>query len=345
MLHIILLILKIIGVVLLCIVGFLLLSIACVLFVPVRYRIRLMREEGEDKPPVVAYVKVTWLLHLVNILIRYPATVIVRARILLITLFRIPEKAKKSKDDEEQTIKKEKKKKEKQDVNVESESDTGTPQVIEQTAQIDTAEQAITEESEAVQEYTAFGGNEDDFVPKEPEQEEYGESEENKSLFAKIGNIFRKIKQIIEKIKAFFENIQYTIRKFCDKIESVSDNIKYYREVLDSDSFRKAADLCKGELGWALKKLKPDKFEADLIVGMEDPAATGEILAICGMLYPLIGPNVRVVGNFECDKMHIEGRLYMRGKIRVITFLRIVVRIYFNRDIKKLIKLFKKEAV
>ena len=343
MLHIILLILKIIGIVLLCIVGFLLLSIACVLFVPVRYRIKLMREEGEDKPPIVAYIKVTWLLHLINILIRYPAKVIVRVRILLFTLFRIPEKEKKSRNKaDKQTAKKQKKKKVEQ---VESELNIDTQQVIEQTAQTDTAGQETAAVSTTAEEYTAFGGDEEDFVLHEPEQEESEETEEKKSLFAKIRYIFRKIKQIIEKIKTFFENIQYTIRKFCDKIKAASDNIQYYREVLESDSFRKSADLCKGELSWALKKLKPDKFEADLIIGMEDPAATGEILAICGMLYPLIGQNVRVVGNFECDKMHIEGRLYVRGKVRVITFLRTALRIYFNKDIKKLIKLFKKEAV
>ena len=345
MLHIILLILKIIGIVLLCIVGFLLLSIACVLFVPVRYRIKLMREEGEDKPPVVAYIKVTWLLHLINILIRYPAKVIVRVRILLFTLFRIPQKAKKPRKKEEQPSEKQKKKKEKQDIQVESETDLGAQQVIDQSVPTVTVEQETPTVSTTAEEYSAFGGDDEDFVLHKPEQEESEETEEKKSLFAKIRYIFRKIKQIIEKIKTFFENIQYTIRKFCDKIKAASDNIQYYREVLKSDSFRKSADLCKGELSWALKKLKPDKFEADLIIGMEDPAATGEILAICGMLYPLIGQNVRVVGNFECDKMHIEGRLYIRGKVRVITFLRTALRIYFNKDIKKLIKLFKKEAV
>ena len=125
----------------------------------------------------------------------------------------------------------------------------------------------------------------------------------------------------------------------------MSDNIQYYREVLESESFRQSAALCKRELVWVLKKLKPDKFEADFIVGMEDPAATGEILAICGMLYPLIGQNIRVVGDFDCEKTHIEGLLYIRGRIRVITFIRTAVRIYFNKDIKKLIKLFKKEDV
>ena len=325
MLHIILLILKIIGIVLLSVMGLLILSIVCVLFVPVRYRIRVTREEGEGQTPVTAYVKVTWLLHIVNILVRYPAKVMVRVRVLIFTLFRIPEKEKKAK-------KQKKQKKAKKEYNPDNMLlETQDVQVLPKEKEMPTAS-AVTEP------YVAFMGNEE----IEPDMEE---PEEKKSPLAKIKIIIDKIKQIVEKIKTFFKNIQYTIRKICDKIKAVLDNIQYYREVLESDPFRQSLQTCKGELGWVLKRLKPDKFEADLIVGMEDPATTGEILAIFGMLYPLIGQHVRIVGDFECNKTRVEGRLYIRGRIRMFTFLRTALRIYFSKDIKKLIKMLKKEAV
>lgn len=333
MLHIILLILKIIGIVLLSILGILILAIVCVMFVPVRYRIRVIREEGEDKPPVTAYIKITWLLHLVNILIRYPSKVIVRVRILIFTLFRIPGKEKKT-NKTEKVRKSEKKEKTKQEKTHEEHKDT-KPDESADIHQTDKMNSRTVSEERGAAVSTAT----------EVPETEQGEFEEKKSLIAKIRNIIDKIKQIVEKIKAFFENIQYTIRKFCDKIKAASDNIQYYREVLESDPFRQSLQMCKGELGWVFRKLKPDKFEADLIVGMEDPAATGEILAICGMFYPIIGQHVRVVGDFACEKTHIEGRLYISGRMRVFTFLRTAIRIYFNKDIKKLIKLLKKEAV
>ena len=326
MLHIILLILKIIGIVLLSVLGLLILSIVCVLFVPVRYRIRVTRVEGEGQPPVTAYVKVTWLLHIVNILVRYPAEVIVRARVLIFTLFRIPEKEKKA--GKQKKAKKEKKKKEAQET-----KETQEVPTLSEEAEMP-AVSTVTEP------YEAFMGNEE----IESDREEPEESEEKNSLPAKIKKIIGKIKQFFENITEFFKNIQYTIRKFCDKIKAVLDNIQYYREVLESDPFRQSLQMCKGELGWVFKRLKPDKFEADLVVGMEDPATTGEILAVFGMLYPLIGQHVRIAGDFECEKTRVEGNLYIRGRIRVFTFLRTAVRIYFNRDIKKLIKLLKKEA-
>ena len=103
MLHIILLILKIIGIVLSCIIGILILAAVCVLFVPVRYKIKVVREEGEGNPPVIAWAKVTWLLHLLNVLVRYPSKVTVRARILIFTVFRLPEKEKRSEKPEKTT--------------------------------------------------------------------------------------------------------------------------------------------------------------------------------------------------------------------------------------------------
>ena len=97
MLHIVLLILKIIGIILSAILGVVFLAVCCALFVPVRYRIEVSREEGGGNPPFIARAKITWLFHLVNIHLCYPADVYVRVRLFLFTLFRIPEKEKRRK--------------------------------------------------------------------------------------------------------------------------------------------------------------------------------------------------------------------------------------------------------
>lgn len=317
MLHIILLILKIIGIVLAVVLGMLFLVLISVLFVPVRYRIRAERQEGDDSPPVEVYVKVTWLLHLVNVLVRYPGRVAVRVRILVFTLFRLPQKEKKP--GRERRPKKE-------------------PQPSES--------MEPKKEPRPQPEESAKTKQEQELQPEESVESGQEQEPPHKDSFSgKIKKALDKIKAVFEKIKAFFQNIQYTIRNICDKIKNTSDTIHYYREVLESEIFRSSLQQCRGELGWVFRKLKPDRFEADLIVGMEDPAATGEILAIYGMLYPLIGQSVRVAGDFECDKTRVEGRFYMRGRIRAFTFIRAAVRLYFNKDIRKLIRLLKKEAV
>lgn len=310
MLHILLLILKIIGILLLCLLGVLILGIACMLFVPVRYRIEAAREEGEGKPPVVLQIKVTWLLHFVNLVFRFDKNLFLRVRLMIFTLFRLPKKEKKrrgrrkpEKPDRDET----------EPVSAAKERDESGPAEAK-TASADRADKETTQET-----------------AKSP------------SILDKLRAIPKILRGIFIKIKSFFENIQYTIQKFCDKIKSVSDTIEYYRSVIEGEAFKRSFALCRGELMRIAKSLKPQKFQAELVVGMDDPAATGQILAVCGMLYPLIGGHVDVAGDFE--KKRLEGHVFVKGKIRFFTFLRVAVKVYFNKDIRKLYKLLKKEAV
>ncbi len=302
-----LLILKIIGIILICILGMVLFAVLCALFVPLRYQIEVMREEGEGKPPVVVRVKVTWLLHLINVLLRYPADVYVRVRIFLFTLFQIPEKQHKPSRRKKAG----------------GSGAKSSEQPEEKTEVQDTEENAPPAEK-------AGGSGAERTVQRE-------EKEDTRH------KILCKIRHLTAKIKAFFQKIQYTICGFCDKIESTSDTIKYYCDILRSDAFARSFALCKEQLGIILRAVRPDRFEADMIVGTNDPASTGEILAVFGMLYPYVGEHVRVVGDFE--RAHIEGRMFLKGKVRAFTFLCIAVRVYRNKDIRTLIKLFKKEAV
>ncbi len=322
MLHILLLILKIIGIVLLVILGTLLLGIACALFVPVRYRIEAVRKEGEGEPPVVVRVKVTWLLHLINLLIRFDGEVFVRARIFFITVFRIPKKERRRRKPEKEKKAGKKRGQEKAE-QLKSVEEGSTPQ--EYLAGADTITQTQADD-----------GEEDE--PREPE-----DAQKKPGFFEKLRALPKILRALFAKIRDLFENIQYTINSFCDKIRSISDTIEYYREIVEGEPFKRSFALCSGELLAVFKSLKPRKLEASLIVGMDDPAATGEILAVCGMLYPLIGGHVDVRGDFENKRL--EGHVLVVGKLRAFTFLRTAVKIYFNKDIRKLYRLLKKEAV
>lgn len=195
-------------------------------------------------------------------------------------------------------------------------------------------------ENETVQ---TADGQEDVVEASDKDTENMGQ-EAKEPLSVKIRRIVDKIKQIAIKVKEIFENIQYTIRKFCDKIKSTLNNIEYYQKVIEGEPFKRSWQLCRKEISSVLKGLKPDKLEVDLVIGMEDPASLGEILAVWGMMYPFIGQHIRIAGDFECGRTRVEGSIYVQGKVRAFAFLKAAVRIYFNKDVKTLIKLLKKEA-
>lgn len=340
MLHILLIILKIIGIVLLCLLGVVLLGIACALFVPVRYRVEALRKEGEGEPPVILRVKVTWLLHFVNLVLRFDGSLFLRARVMLFTLFRLPKKEKRSKKGKsgaKSVAEPEEAGESKADKR--SGKDDGVRAIPENQAVRESASRPEIQETAAQTERP----EETEDRPDKSTEAGKDELPENPSFMDKLRAIPEILRGVFLKIKGLFENIQYTIRKFCDKIKSASDTIEYYRGVIEGEAFKRSFTLCKGELLRIVKSLKPQKFQVKLVVGMDDPAATGQILAYCGMLYPLIGGHVDVVGDFE--KKRLEGQALVKGKIRFFTFLRVAVKVYFNRDIRKLYHLLKKEAV
>lgn len=78
--HIILQILAVVGIILLCILGFLLLTAAAVLFVPIRYRVE--GRTKEEDTGILLQVKASWLLHLVTLRYRQAEESKLRLRIL-----------------------------------------------------------------------------------------------------------------------------------------------------------------------------------------------------------------------------------------------------------------------
>lgn len=356
MLHILLLILKIIGILLLCILGVLILGIVCALFVPVRYRIEVVRKEGEGEPPFAATVKITWFFHFVNVLIRFAGSLSVRARLLIFTVFRLPKREKRGgrhrKDKKER--KKEKVPEDTVSGSEETDEKAGTAAPERKSTAETKSENRETGDLTKERKTGEIQAEKEEISPEVTEgdeketahrvaEEKTGEPDKKPTLWDKLRAIPEILRSVFAKIKSIFENIQYTIQNICDKIKSVSDTIEYYRGVIEGEAFQHSFALCKKELWSIARRLKPDKFEAALVVGMDDPATTGEILAVCGMLYPILGPQVNVAGDFE--RKRLEGRVFIKGKLRLFTFVRTAVRIYFNKDIRKLYGLLKKEAV
>ncbi|MEI3212215.1 MAG: DUF2953 domain-containing protein [Lachnospiraceae bacterium] len=157
------------------------------------------------------------------------------------------------------------------------------------------------------------------------------------------GDDRRTLLDFIRKLFSAIRNIKYTIRKIYDKINHIIHNIRYYIKILQTESFKRAFMLCREQLLRLMKIVLPRKVSGTFTIGMEDPAATGQILSIYGILYPLIGDSITVIPDFE--KPVMEGSFRFKGKITAFTLIRIAAKIYFDKDLKRVICLFKKEAV
>lgn len=295
-------ILKIIGIILLCILLLILVLLLLVLFVPVRYQIKGSKKENDDVP-VRVLVKITWLLHILSISFRYPEEAFIKVRIVCFTVFT----TQKSKDSQSDKKKKQKKVKESKEEIKEEKSISEKPR--------ETAGMKLQEENQEVK----------------TEEKTEDINEEKPALVKFIRMLFQ-----------ILTNIKYTIIKICDKIKHIIENIRYYIGIIESDSFKKAWEVCGGEAILLLKSILPGKLTGNFIIGTGDPAGTAQVLSVWGILYPIIGNHINIVPDF--DNFIIEGDFFIQGKITLFKILITAVKVYFNKDLRRVIRLFKKEA-
>ncbi len=348
MLHIILTILKIIGILILVILALLLVIIGVVLFVPIRYRVN----GKKDAESLYIKAEVYWLLHLFRLKAVYPEPGQVIAKILWFTVYdsKKEDNAEKSKKEKKQKAKKEKtkkkdkkkdKKKEKTDFETKEFENKEVPQ--NKTDRLETKsakiESAGTESTKI--ESMKTEGAESESLERILSQETEQETEQEEPKKGKIREIIDKIKALIQKVLDIFKNIRYTIGKFCDKIKEIWANIQYYAEVLKEDETKRAFLMCKQQLYKIWKNIRPSKLKAKLKIGTGQPDTTGYILAVHGMLYPLIGNNVFIEPDFE--NQVYEGTIFIKGRITVFVLLWAAIKLYFDEDIKHFLKRIKRE--
>lgn len=354
MISVILTILKILGLILLILLGILILVVCLVLFIPVRYRI-----EGDyQSSKATVSSRVTWLLHFVSarILMEYESafSLHIAVRVLGIPIF----------DNKKKAAKKKKKESKEAGYNPEEPSPDGTDTEI-QAASTDNSgnsesnnEESASWQRSDLEELELEGtkvretkGEESEILAskileseileteieeaeiKEVEIEESKNEADKKSLFEKLYIIFGKFMQ-------FIENIQYTFHKLCDTIVKIRDNLNYYLDLLQKQSTTRAIGTCKTQLMRIAKSLSPQKFQVNLHLGFEDPAVLGEILAVWGMLYPFHQGRIDIVPEF--GQTILEGDILLKGKISLFVYLKVALILFFDKNIKQLIKQIKR---
>ncbi len=159
------------------------------------------------------------------------------------------------------------------------------------------------------------------------------EDEEDKSFLDVLWGIFDGIDNFLKTPLNVLEKIQYTISRVCDKIDVIKSTI-------ENDIFKRAFELVKKKLIKIIRMILPDKCDIDVMFGSGDPATTAEIFAAYGALYPILFKKVSFRPDFERKAVHAD--VHIRGHITLFTIVWSAAVCYFNRDVKKTIRRFKK---
>ena len=299
MIHILFLILKIIGWILLFLLAILLLLILTILFYPVRYRLSAKGENTLDT--LVADGKVSWLFHLISGSASYEHGEL-KWKLRLAW-----KKFDSSKEEQNETAEK-----------------SVAPEPLEKEPLEDEKKSEIKDnppEKDVKIEKASEKGTK---IEKEPKIEKESGTEKTK--------VREEQRSENVQTESKLKKIKYTFQKLCGTIKKAGEKKEFLTAFLTYEKHQRAFEAVKKELCHLLHVLKPKKLQANVTFGFSDPSWTGYMLAFLGSIYGLIGEYVQIQPDFEERKL--EGNASAEGKIRVIYFAVPAWKLFWNKDVK-----------
>lgn len=301
MIQILLLILKIIGITLLAVIGFVLVLLAVILFVPVFYRVQITHTP--EKTQIKA--RVSYLFPLLVVTAEYLKKVSYKVRIFGVALLdsdkpkkEKPPKKKEKKQKERNVIKK--KKKSKNMPVPMREEDIWIP--LEHPGTLPGSGTRKKPEASPKQEKTAF-------------------TEEKQSIFNKMRGKIQKIRETIS------ENLRKWKRLWHQKQE--------VQRIWDKPETKQALVFAWDKLKRLLKHIFPRKIKGYVAYGADDPATTGQVLGILSVVYARTGQVLEIRPNFVEKQLECDTEL--KGRVQVFTLLVIAVKVFVNQELRQLV--------
>lgn len=328
MLHIILGILKLIGLLFCILFLLILLNAAIFLLVPVRYQIMLEKTETVMK----GQIRLTWLLHLISARLSYDVRV--QERQIEICILGISlEKFKTIRSRRrEKKLQKERAKLQKERAKLQTELKTEQPQ-----KKNIPLEKADTEEKKLLQEARL----------EDRERSESKTAPETGSIAAErtvIHAFWTKLTALIDRIVRLagsavklIEGIAAETVNFYEKLSAVPEKIDAVQQTLEEYEVKAAAGDLKHELNYIWKHYGLRRTEGYLHFGTGDPAMTGQLTGVLYMLLPAKAGKVAVQPEFSEQILEME--LTAKGYVRSCHIIPVGWRLLRN---KRLVRLFKK---
>lgn len=316
MLQVILGILKIIGYLVVILLSVILLLCILTLFCPVRYHL-WGEKEGET---YFLKGKCSWILHFVSLPGEYrEGKLTYTLKILGIPIKRFSGFQENSKDNEKKKSRRKKKKKETLKKKPKKEKEFKKDEVEKEQIQEKAQDLEVIEKSNESKRI------EMDTSEQKSKEDTDGQEKEEKP----------KKKGIFQKISAFLSKVKKTWQGICDKIKGIKEPWEKIKELIHSEEFKESYKILKREGLILLRHVRPRKIEAKIHFGMDDPATTGYILGGVSLLYPIYQDHIKIMPDFE--EKCLEGSFDIRGRIQFFVFIRLLWRLYKDKNIKKII--------
>lgn len=351
MLHIILLILKAVGILLAAVLLLLLLCILLLLFVPLRYEIAFRHTETET----AIQGKVSWLLHLIRAKLFYEKPEEKGLLVKIGSFQLIPKKEKKKK--KQKPVKKAKPDPEPVEKSVQK-----SVQPVQKPVQPVQQPEKAVEKLEKVQKQTETESVRQESLQEKPvqpvleakakeklQEESIPESQSHsepaqipkKSRLSALAEKLRGIPDFFRKLWAVFLAVGQQLKRQAEKLRRLFHSLSelkaklfHYIEIWQEEETQTLIRSLKGYLFYLLHHIRPRRGRGYLKYGFPDPALTGQLTGLFYVLRPLAFSELALEPVFETDEILLEGDLVIRGHIRMVHLVRVGLKLLFDKNLK-----------
>ncbi len=147
---------------------------------------------------------------------------------------------------------------------------------------------------------------------------------------------------ITDKLEELISKISSKYDKASEKYTKIRKNIRFWDRMFHDDRNREAVAVIKAQIIKLLKKIAPRSVKGFVHFGSEDPATTGKILMYLALIYPALPKKLTIDPGFE--DTDIYGDLKIKGHFSLITPAVCFLKLYFNKDIKRMRRLYKRHS-
>lgn len=315
-------ILKIIGIVLLVILGIMLFLLAVLLFVPVRYSVK-----GTVDNNITAEGKISWLCSILRYDFKFQEQDLNGE--VRIFGFRPKKKERVSEEELEEVVVPEVK-----DGVEEVVSDLVSPAGEEDDSEGKISKSITESDSDEISSEKASGRREQNQeMDSDTGRQNRKSSDKNsrpsgKNIFMRMWD---KIKSFMKKIKNFFIGIQKRLTSFKEFVVKV-------KEIVTDTKNQYAVRRLWEELLYLLKHFGFRKIHTELTFALADPALTGQVLGVLCMMPFLYQYDFHIFPDFESESYYIRGSYDVKGRIQLIFLLVTAIRLLADKDIRSFLK-------
>lgn len=308
MIHILLMILKITGIILLVLLGIVLALVLLALLVPLRYRLKA----AFDRKPV-GFLRVSWLFCIVTYRAEYNESGLIQAlRVFGLRIWTGEADTEEVKDGVESVLSQEE-----QDLYEELRQNGDFKREPEK--ELPGSADPLLEKEDFL-----LGAQS---LPEEPLQDsEPG----RKGLFSRIRG----------RVRGFFKKLRFSFRAICGKLRDIKKLSQDGRAWLEDEKNQASIRLLLCQSRRLLRHIFPLKGHGSVTFGFDDPYSTGKVLSAVSPFYPLYHKILEIHPVFDESVLRAQGDV--RGRVRLLTLLWLAFRIYRDKHTWKLIRKFMK---